>query len=49
MQRVADDAADIGRVAAEQDMEDLARQAEVLRQQVIAARNKVALLAKKER
>jgi hypothetical protein len=49
MQRVADDAADIGRVAVEQDMEDLARQAEVLRQQVIAARNKVALLAKKDR
>lgn len=47
MQRVADDAADIGRAAQEQDMEDLARQADVLRQQVLAARNKVALLAKK--
>jgi hypothetical protein len=28
-------------------MEDLARQADVLRQQVLAARNKVALLSKK--
>lgn len=48
MQKVADDAADIARVAAEQDMEDLTRQAEVLRQQVLAAKNKVALLAKKQ-
>ena len=47
MQRVADDAADIGRSAVELDMEDLARQAEVLRAQVLAARNKIALLAKK--
>jgi len=48
MQRVADDAADIGRSAVELDMEDLARQAEVLRAQVLAARNKIALLAKKQ-
>lgn len=47
MQQVADDAADIGRAAAEQDMEDLARQADGLRQQVLAAKNKIALLAKK--
>ena len=47
MQRVADDAADIGRSAVELDMEDLARQAEVLRAQVVAGRNKIALLAKK--
>jgi membrane-associated HD superfamily phosphohydrolase len=49
MQKVADDAADIGRSAQEQDMEDLARQADVLRQQVLAAKNKVSLLAKTSR
>ena len=48
MQRVADDAAEIGRSAVELDMEDLARQAEVLRTQVLAAKNKIALLAKKQ-
>lgn len=48
MQKVADDAADIGRVAQEQDMEDLARQADTLRQQVLSAKNKVSLLAKKQ-
>ncbi|HET9754625.1 MAG TPA: hypothetical protein VFP52_16760, partial [Myxococcales bacterium] len=47
MQQVADEAADISRVAGEKDMEDLARQADVLRQQVLAAKNKVALLSKK--
>jgi chromosome segregation ATPase len=47
MQKVADDAADIGKSAQDQEMEDLARQAEVLRQQVLAARNKVGLLSKK--
>jgi polyhydroxyalkanoate synthesis regulator phasin len=47
MQKVADDAAEITRVAREQDMEDLERQADTLRQQVLSARNKVALLAKK--
>ena len=48
MQKVADDAADIGKAALEQEMEEIARQAEVLRQQVLAARNKVSLLAKKQ-
>lgn len=47
MQRVADDAAEIATAAQDQEMEDIARQAEVLRQQVLAARNKVVLLAKK--
>jgi predicted nucleic acid-binding Zn-ribbon protein len=47
MQRVADDAADVGREAQEQEMEDVARQAEELRQQILAAKNKVALLARK--
>jgi chromosome segregation ATPase len=47
MQQVADEAGDISRAAGEKDMEDLARQADVLRQQVLAARNKVALLSKK--
>jgi hypothetical protein len=48
MQKVADDAAEIGKLAADQDMADLARQAEALRQQVLAARNKVSLLAQKQ-
>ena len=47
MQRVADDALAVGRDAQEQEMEDVARQAEVLRQQVLAAKNKVGLLARK--
>lgn len=47
MQQVADDAAEIGRAAQEGEMEDLARQAETLRQQLLAAKNKVALLKKK--
>jgi hypothetical protein len=46
---VAHTAGEIGRDAAEQEMEDLARQADVLRQQVLAARNKVGLLARKGR
>ncbi|MGZ6141919.1 MAG: hypothetical protein ACXWLM_01215 [Myxococcales bacterium] len=46
MQKVADDAADIAKSAAGQEMEDLTRQADTLRQQVLAARNKVSLLAK---
>ena len=49
MQRIADEAAEIARVAQEKEMEDVARQAEVLRQQVLAARNKVGLLAPKAR
>lgn len=47
MQKVADDAAEIAKTAAEQEMEDLARQADTLRQQVLSAKNKVALLARK--
>ena len=47
MQKVADDAAEIGQAAQSQEMEDLARQADTLRQQVLSAKNKVALLAKK--
>jgi len=49
MQRIADEAADIARVAQEKEMEEVARQAEVLRQQILSARNKVALLAPKAR
>jgi hypothetical protein len=49
MQQIADEAADIVRTAEEKEMEDVARQADVLRQQVLAARNKVALLAGKPR
>jgi len=47
MQRIADEAAAIAHDAQEKDMEDVARQADVLRQQVLAARNKVGLLAGK--
>jgi chromosome segregation ATPase len=47
MQQVAEEAAGIAEAASQKEMEDLARQADVLRQQVLAARNKVALLAKK--
>ena len=47
MQKVADEAADIAKSATVQEMEDLSRQADVLRQQVLAAKNKVSLLAKK--
>jgi DNA repair exonuclease SbcCD ATPase subunit len=49
MQKIADEAAEIGRTAQEKEMEDVARQADSLRQQVLAARNKVALLAGKAR
>jgi len=49
MQRIADEAADIGRTALEKGMDDVARQAEGLRQQILAARNKVALLSPKAR
>jgi len=49
MQRIADEAADIARVAQEKEMEDVARQAEMLRQQILSAQNKVALLAPKAR
>jgi len=47
MQQVADDAGELGRAAAEQEMGDVARQADTIRQQILAAKNKVALLAKK--
>jgi len=47
MDKVAEGAGEIGRAAQEQEMEELARQAETLRQQVLAARNKLGLLAKK--
>ncbi|TMA31336.1 MAG: hypothetical protein E6J88_04195 [Deltaproteobacteria bacterium] len=47
MQKVADDAAEIGQAAQSHEMEDLARQAETVRQQVLSAKNKVSLLAKK--
>src|SRR5438105_566321 len=48
MQKVADNASEIGRAAQAEDMEDLARQADTLRQQVLSARNKVSLLAAKK-
>lgn len=47
MQQIADEAGDILRAAQDKDMEDVARQAEVLQKQVLAGRNKVALLAGK--
>ena len=48
MQQVADDAAGIERDAREQEFEDMSRQAETLRQQILAAKNKLGLLRKKE-
>ena len=48
MQKVADDAAEIGQAAQSHEMEDLARQAETVRQQVLSAKNKVSLLAGKK-
>ena len=47
MQKIAEEAGDIARTAQEKEMEDVARQAEVLRTQVLSARNKIALLAGK--
>jgi hypothetical protein len=49
MQQIADEAAAIARTAEEKEMEDVARQAESLRQQILAARNKIALLTPKAR
>jgi len=49
MQKIADEAADIALTARQKEMEDVARQADGLRQQILAARNKVALLAGKAR
>ncbi len=47
MQQVAEDATAIGREALEKEMEDVARQAESVRQQVLSALNRLSLLAKK--
>jgi len=47
MQAIADEAASILAAAREKEMEDVARQAEELRHQILAAKNKVALLAAK--
>ena len=47
MQAIADEAAEIARTAREKEMEDVARQAEVLHRQVLLAKNRVALLAPK--
>ena len=47
MQQIANEAGDIVRTAQEKDMEDVSRQADVLQKQVLAARNKVSLLAGK--
>jgi chromosome segregation ATPase len=49
MQKIADEAAEITRKAQDREMEDVARQADGLRQQIITAKNKVALLAGKAR
>src|SRR5437762_3799398 len=49
MQTIADEAADIALTARQKEMEEVARQADGLRQQILAAKNKVALLAGKAR
>jgi chromosome segregation ATPase len=49
MQQISDEAAAIVRTAEEKEMEDVARQAEVLRQQILGAKNKIALLTPKAR
>ena len=49
MQQIAEEAAAIARTAQEKEMEDVARQAELLRQQILAAKNKIALLSPKAR
>ena len=49
MQQIAEEAAAIARMAQEKEMEDVARQAELLRQQILAAKNKIALLSPKAR
>jgi hypothetical protein len=46
MEAVAKSAAEIERAASEQEMDDLQRQAESVRAQVISARNKLSLLCK---
>jgi hypothetical protein len=47
MQQIADEAQDIARIAHDGEMEDVARQADVLRQQILAAKNKLQLLSGK--
>ena len=47
MQQLADDAAALSKAAQAKDIEDISRQAETMRAQVLAAKNKVALLARK--
>ena len=47
MEAIADEAALIASTAQEKEMEDVARQAEVLHRQVLSAKNKVTLLAAK--
>jgi phage shock protein A len=47
MQQIADEAAAIVRTAEEKEMEDVARQADVLRQQILSAKNRIALLTPK--
>jgi polyhydroxyalkanoate synthesis regulator phasin len=49
MQKIADEAAEIALTARQKEMEEVARQADGLRQQILAAKNKVALLAGKAR
>ena len=49
MQQIAEEAAAIAQTAQEKEMDEVARQAEVLRQQILAAKNKVALLSPKAR
>jgi hypothetical protein len=43
MEKVAEQAVAIGQAASEAELDDVARQAEGLRQQVLAARNKMQL------
>ena len=49
MQQIAEEAAAIAQTAQEKEMDEVARQAEVLRQQILAAKNKIALLSPKAR
>ena len=49
MQKIADEAAEITLTARQKEMEEVARQADGLRQQILSAKNKIALLAGKAR
>jgi hypothetical protein len=49
MQKIADEAAEIALTARQKEMEEVARQADGLQQQLLAAKNKIALLAGKAR